>query len=103
MGQNRSWWVQINFYLLKIIIYRNIDSVWLKRYALGVGKEDHPYFLPFRTRKKEMTYYQTVDPLNSIKFSLNKDSLQKIPFKHKKKKEENKGAIKKAFRKALGI
>ena len=103
MGYPRSWWVQIYFYILKINIYRNIDSVWLKRYALGVGKEDHPYFLPFRTRKKEMSYYQTVDPLNSIKFSLNKSSLQNIPFNHKKKKEENKGAIKKAFRKALGI
>lgn len=34
---------------------------------------------------------------------MNKSSMENIPFNHKKKKSENKGAIKKAFRKALGI
>ena len=29
--------------------------------------------------------------------------MENIPFNHKKKKSENKGAIKKAFRKALGV
>jgi hypothetical protein len=70
--------------MLKIKIYSNIDSIWLKRYALGIGKPDHPYFLPYRTRHKEINYYQTVDPLNSIKFSMNKSSMENIPFNHKK-------------------
>ena len=70
---------------------------------MGVAKGEHKYFLPWRTRHKEFNPYQKIDGLNHVKFALNKNTLENIPFNHKKKKTGNKGAMKKAFRRALGI